>query len=119
MTVRKSKMVDELTKLQAELDLFAYERDWHKFHTSPNLAKAISIEAAELLENYLWEDPTGKTGFKDRVAEEVADVMIYCLMFCTVNDIDPLVAIREKIKINAARYPIEKAKGNCKKAEEL
>jgi NTP pyrophosphatase (non-canonical NTP hydrolase) len=112
-------MIDEITRLQAELDFFAYERDWQKFHTPPNLAKAISIEANELLENYLWEDPTGKTGFKDRVAEEVADVMIYCLMFCTANDIDPLAAIREKMKINAAKYPIEKCKGNCKKAEEL
>ena len=111
--------MNEITKLQAKLDLFAYERDWGQFHTSPNLAKAISIEAAELLENYLWEDPTGRTGFKDRVAEEVADVMIYCLMFCTANDIDPLQAIREKIEVNATRYPIEKAKGNCKKAEEL
>jgi|WetSurMetagenome_2_1015567.scaffolds.fasta_scaffold1060442_2 dCTP diphosphatase len=111
--------MNDITRVQAELDLFAFERDWQKFHTSPNLAKAISIEAAELLENYLWEDPTGKTGFQDRVAEEVADIMIYCLMFCTKNDIDPIVAIREKIKVNATRYPIEKCKGNCKKAEEL
>lgn len=108
-------MVDEITRIQAELDLFAFERDWRKFHTPANLAKAISIEAAELLENYLWEDPTGK----DRVAEEVADVMIYCLMFCTVSDIDPLQAIREKMIINAAKYPVAKAKGNCKKADEL
>jgi len=109
--------MNDITKLQAELDLFAFERDWQKFHTSPNLAKSISIEASELLQNYQWEDPTGKTGFQDRVAEEVADIMIYCLMFCTKNDIDPIEAIRAKMLTNAARYPIEKAKGNCKKAE--
>lgn len=108
--------MNEITKLQAELDLFAYERDWQQFHTSPNLAKAIGIEAAELLENYLWEDPTGKTGFKDRVAEEVADVMIYCLMFCTKNDISPVEAIRAKMLINAKKYPVAKSKGSCKKA---
>ena len=111
--------MDEITKIQAELDFFAFERDWQKFHTPPNLAKSICIEASELLQNYQWEDPTGRTGFKDRVAEEVADVMIYCLMFCTANGIDPLQAIREKIEINAVRYPVEKCKGNCKKAEEL
>lgn len=108
-----------ITKLQAELDQFASDRDWQKFHTPPNLAKAISIEAAELLENYLWEDPTGKTGFRDRVAEEVADIMIYALMFCTKNDIDPIEAIRAKMLINAEKYPVAKCKGNCKKAKDL
>lgn len=111
--------MSELTRVQAELDLFAFERDWHQFHTSPNLAKAISIEAAELLENYLWEDPTGKTGFQDRVAEEVADIMIYCLMFCTKNGIDPIEAIRAKMLINAEKYPVEKCKGSAAKYDKL
>ena len=110
-------MTNELTKLQAELDLFAYERDWQKFHTPPNLAKAISIEAAELLELFLWSD--GNDHFKHEVADEVADIMIYCLMFCTKNAIDPIEAIRAKMLINAEKYPAEKCKGSATKYDKL
>lgn len=112
-------MIDEITRIQAELDLFAYNRDWGKYHTLPNLAKSISIEAGELLEKFQWEDPTNECTVSKDIENELADVMIFCLMFCTNAGIDPIVAIREKIKVNAARYPIEKCKGNCKKAEEL
>lgn len=109
--------MNEITKLQAELDLFTYERDWQQFHTSPNLAKAISVEAAELLELFLWSD--GRDHFKDEVADEVADIMIYCLMFCTKNDIDPIEAIRAKMVINGEKYPVEKCKGSAAKYDKL
>lgn len=112
--------MSELSSLQAALEQFASARDWSKFHTHSNLAKAISIEASELLENFLWEEPPmTRTGFRERLAEEVADVMIYCLLFCSAADIEPADAIRAKMAINAEKYPIEKCKGRATKYDRL
>jgi NTP pyrophosphatase (non-canonical NTP hydrolase) len=102
--------MNEIINIQNDLAQFALDRDWQKYHTLPNLAKAISIEASELLEHFLWED---KLGYE----EEIADVLIYCLRFCAIAGIDPIEAIREKMAINADKYP--KAKGNCQKYSEF
>ena len=104
----------EIQDLSDALRKFAEDRDWHKFHTPENLAKSISIEAGELLELFQWDrvqtnDP----------APEMADILIYLVMMADVMGIDLVAATWVKIASNAARYPIEKAKGNCKKAEEL
>jgi NTP pyrophosphatase (non-canonical NTP hydrolase) len=108
--------MSELDEIQVELAKFESDRDWQQFHSPENLAKSISIEAGELLQLYQWETPTGNVY---NVAMELADIMIYCLMMCSAKKIDPILAIREKMQINEAKYPVAKAKGNCKKADEL
>lgn len=81
---------------------FRDDRDWLKFHTSPELARAISIEASELNELFLW----GKTAPLERVKEEVADVMIFCINLCIVVGLDPIKIINDKIDLNAIKYPV-------------
>jgi NTP pyrophosphatase (non-canonical NTP hydrolase) len=103
----------DLTKLVTD---FRDKRDWAQFHTSSNLSKAISVEAAELLELHLW-DPSPKS--KAAVKDEVADIMIYCLLLADRHGFDPEKAIRDKVKKNEKRYPVSKSKGNAKKYDEL
>ena len=91
---------------------FREDRDWSQFHTPENLAKAINIEAGELLEHFLWDNNFNK----EEVCEELADVMIYCLHSLGV-DIEDI--INKKMDKNEKKYPVEKAKGNSKKYTEL
>lgn len=95
---------------------FVKERDWEKFHTGENLAKSICIESGELLELFQWE-PEPKS--MERVKEEIADVLIYALMFCDHYGIDPEKAILEKEKKNAEKYPVCLCKGSAEKYDEL
>ena len=104
--------MDEIKK---ELLIFQKERDWKKFHTPENLAKSISIEAAELLEHFQWQ----KEYDENEVAEELADVLIYCLYMADAMGFDMKEIIKNKMKKNALRYPIEKSKGNAKKYTEF
>lgn len=94
---------------------FRDDRDWSQFHTPENLAKAISIESAELLENFLWDSKFNK----ENVEEELADVMIYCLMMADRLDVDIINIMNAKIDKNEKKYPMEKSKGNSKKYTEL
>ncbi|WP_024614496.1 nucleotide pyrophosphohydrolase [Clostridium sp. Ade.TY] len=94
---------------------FRDDRDWSQFHTPENLAKAISIESAELLENFLWDSKFNK----ENVEEELADVMIYCLMMADRLDVDIINIMNAKIDKNEKKYPVEKSKGNSKKYTEL
>jgi NTP pyrophosphatase (non-canonical NTP hydrolase) len=94
---------------------FRDERDWMQFHTPENLAKAINIEAAELLENFLWNNDFDK----EKVCEELADVMVYCINMADVLDVDIKDIINKKLDKNEKKYPVEKAKGNSKKYTEL
>ena len=98
-----------------EIIRFQHERDWKKFHTPENLAKSISIEAAELLEHFQW----GKEYDIDEVGEELADVLIYSLYMADALDLDVKEIILNKIEKNAVKYPVEKSKGNAKKYTEL
>ena len=95
---------------------FVKERDWSQYHTGENLAKSISIEAAEVLELYQWERETSSI---ERVKEEIADVLIYSLMFCDRYGLDPDETILQKIKKNAEKYPVDLCKGSAKKYDEL
>lgn len=99
---------------------FRDERNWKQFHTPKNLASAISIEAAELNEIFLWKN--GSESFqvsKDKVSEELADVLIYSLIMLDAFNLDFYEIIDSKIKKNNINYPIEKAKGSSKKYNEL
>jgi len=101
-------LYDELLKFQSE-------RDWRKFHTPENLAKSISIEAAELLEHFQW----GKDYDIGEVSEELADVLIYCLYMADALDLNIKEIIFDKMKKNAVKYPVEKSWGSAKKYTEF
>lgn len=104
-----------MEELMDELIKFQKERDWKKFHTPENLAKSISIEAAELLEHFQWQ----KEYDISEVSEELADVLIYCLYMADALELDVRKIIRDKMGKNAVKYPVDKAKGNAKKYTEL
>lgn len=98
-----------------ELIRFQNERDWKKFHTPENLAKSISIEAAELLEHFQW----GKEYDVGEVSDELADVLIYCLYMVDSLDLDVYKIILNKMEKNAVKYPVDKSRGNAKKYTEF
>lgn len=93
------------------LDLVA-ERDWDQFHSPKNLAIALSNEASELLELYMWGEEPRK---QKAVEEEVADVLYCLLLFAAKNKIDVTEALKKKLVEIKAKYPIEKSRGNAKK----
>jgi len=100
---------------QETLAAFAAERDWDKFHTPENLAKSISIEAAELLECFQW----GSEPNPQDVRDELADVLTYCLHLARRIGADPDQIVLEKLEKTRVKYPVEKAKGSSKKHDEL
>jgi len=106
-------------KLKELVRNFIQEREWEKFHNPKDLAEAICIEAAELLEVFQWisadeasrqvDDPS-KLG---RIEEELADIFIYCLSLANVTGIDMANAVLNKLKKNSAKYPVEKYRGRA------
>ena len=104
-----------MEEIQRMLREFNTERDWAQFHTPVNLAKSVAIEAGELLECFQWSDQYDKA----ELSEEVADVMLYCLMLCDSAGLDPIEIMRSKIEKNKEKYPVSKARGSSKKYTEL
>ena len=107
-----------LTTLRDALRRFADERDWNQFHSPKNLAASVSIEAAELLECFQWSDDV-EPGREGRVAEELADVLLYLIRLADKLDIDLLEAAARKMELNANKYPVETSKGNNRKYTEF
>ena len=97
------------------LAAFVAERDWAQFHTPENLAKSISIEAGELLECYQWSSEAKP----ERVREELADVLTYCLILADKIGADPEQIVLEKLETTKKKYPVDRAKGSSKKYDEL
>ena len=95
---------------------FRDDRDWKQFHTPSNLAKAISIESGELLEEFLWDNDNFNL---QNVKEELADVMIYCIHMANALDVNIEDIINMKMDKNEAKYPVEKSKGKSTKYTEL
>ena len=95
---------------------FNVDRDWTQFHSEANLAKSIMIEAGELLECFQWNDKEFK---KEKVEEELADVLIYCQDLLMKLGLDEEEIVNKKLDQNEAKYPIEKSKGNAKKYTEF
>jgi NTP pyrophosphatase (non-canonical NTP hydrolase) len=116
-------MSAEILELQASLRAFAEEREWDQFHSPKNLAAALSVEAAELLEHFQWltEDQSRSVpdDKREAIAEEVADVLLYLLQLADKLGIDPVQAAQKKLQTNAIKYPVERAKGSSKKYSEL
>jgi NTP pyrophosphatase (non-canonical NTP hydrolase) len=112
----------ELTTLRNDLREFAAERDWDQFHSPKNLASALAVEAAELLEPFQWltEEQSRTLDEKRRaaVADELADVQIYLIRLADKLDVDLLQAVRAKMVRNAEKYPVELFKGSARKYSE-
>ena len=116
-------MNDALLPLTQALRTFAQEREWGPFHSPKNLACALSVEAAELLEHFQWltdAQSQALTAEKKReVAAEAADMFLYLLQLCDKLDIDIVDAAQRKLLTNAQKYPVDKARGSSKKYTEL
>lgn len=110
-------MDNEIKQLIMEIEEFSKERDWDQFHNPKDIAIALSIEASELLEVFLWKNP--EDAKIEKVKEELADVFNYALMMAGKYNFDVPQIIREKIVKNAEKYPVEKAKGVATKYNEL
>ena len=98
-----------------ELRAFVADRDWSQFHSPENLAKGISIEAAELLECYQWDSDADLA----RVREELADVLTYCYLLADKLGLDPEEIMRAKLESTKAKYPADKARGRSVKYDQL
>lgn len=114
---------DELINLRNSLRAFAAERDWDQFHSPKNLAMALSVEAAELLEHFQWltdeESRNLPDATRQEVAEEIADVFLYLVRIADKLDVDLGKAAQHKIKLNDIKYPVELARGNATKHSKL
>ncbi len=102
---------------------FAQKRDWEKFHSPKNLASALVVEAAELLEIFQWmkeeESRTPDERVLAKIREEIADIQIYLVRLSDILGIDLSDAVKEKIEKNSEKYPVEKSRGNSKKYDEI
>lgn len=106
-----------MNKLITRLRQFRDERDWQQFHNPKDLSLALSIEAAELLEQFLWKSP--EQADVSKVKEELADVIAYALLLADSYNLDVERIVLDKIALNEQKYPISKAKGTAKKYTEL
>jgi dCTP diphosphatase len=117
------KVMSELTELRDQLRTFAAERDWDQFHSPKNLASALAVEAAELLEPFQWLTEKQSRALSPANAEavrmEMADVLIYLIRLADKLDVDLVQAAKEKIAANALKYPPDKARGSARKYTEL
>lgn len=107
----------EIESLKEQIHNFTVERDWDQFHDGKNLAIALSIEANELLEAFLWKD--AEDAKVEKIREELADVFNYAFLMAHRYNLDVKEIILEKLKKNAEKYPVEKAYGSAKKYNEL
>ncbi len=99
---------------------FRDDRDWKQFHNPKDLAISISLEAAELLEVFQWSGTdVSDTGKKEKIKEELADVVNYCVLMADACGLDLDEIIQEKIRVNNEKYPVEKAKGKSDKYNRL
>ncbi|MBC3872711.1 nucleotide pyrophosphohydrolase [Undibacterium sp. LX15W] len=118
-----SAKIQNLQQLRDQLRAFVAERDWQQFHTPKNLASALSVEAAELLEPFQWlktgeiEELSAET--HTAIRYEMADVLNYLVMLADRLDVDLLAAANEKIQLNAQKYPAQTARGSALKYTEL
>ena len=109
--------MDEFEIIKEQIHNFTVERDWDQFHNGKDLAMALSIEANELLEAFLWKDPENVS--IEKVREELADVFNYAFLMAHRYDLNIKEIILDKLKKNVEKYPVEKAWGSAKKYNEL
>lgn len=109
--------MNDIRELTAELVKFRDEREWGQFHNPKDLAAALSIEAAELLECFLWKNAADAD--PEKVKEELADVLAYALLLAERYGFDVRDIVRKKIEQNALKYPADKARGTATKYDQL
>ena len=109
--------MNDIEVILGELRKFNQERDWDQFHNGKDLAIAISIEAGELLETFLWKAP--ENAKVSKIREELADVLNFAFQMADRYDLDIKEIMLEKIRKNAEKYPVDKAKGSAKKYNEI
>ena len=107
----------DIEEITLKLRQFNEERDWNQFHNGKDLAIGLSVEASELLETFLWKAPEDAN--LDKIREELADVLNYAFQMADKYNLDIKQIMLDKIKRNAEKYPVEKAKGSAKKYNEL
>jgi len=112
-----------IPELTAQVNDFVAERDWEQFHSPKNLAMAMIVEAAELVEHFQWltEEQSKRLPEEtlDEVSLEMADIMIYLIRLADKLDIDLIDVVNQKIKLNAIKYPVDKSKGLATKYNKL
>ncbi|WP_264509654.1 nucleotide pyrophosphohydrolase [Flavobacterium sp. N1719] len=112
--------MDKYQQVVKALLQFRDDRDWEQFHDSKNLALAISIEAAELNELFLWKNDSNSEDVKlEKLKEELADILSFSLLLAEKHQLNIFDIVLEKIQKNNEKYPVEKAKGTAKKYDEL
>ena len=109
--------MSDIEEIMQQIIQFTKERDWDQFHNGKDLALALSIEASELNEAFLWKDASQVS--RDKVKEELADILNYAFLIADKYDLDIKDIILDKLKINAIKYPVNKAKGKSDKYTEL
>lgn len=109
--------MNEFEEIKETIHEFTVERDWDQFHDGKNLAIALSVEANELLEAFLWK--SSEEVNVNKIKEELADVLNYSFLIAHKYDLDVKMIILDKLKKNGEKYPVEKSKGNAKKYNEL
>ena len=109
--------MNDLEELRQAIVKFTQERDWDQFHNGKDLALALSIEAAELNEAFLWKRPEDVP--VDKVKEELADILNYAFLIADKYGLDVKEIVMDKLQKNALKYPVEKAKGKADKYTEL
>jgi len=116
------KSIDDLGAVRDLVRTFVSERDWEQFHTPKNLATALSVEAAELLEPFQWLTSGNADELSDEkqteIRHEMADVFLYLIMLADKLDVDLIEAAKEKITLNARKYPADKVRGDSRKSTE-
>ena len=114
-----------VAELKARILAFVRERDWEQFHAPKNLSMALAAEAAELMEHFLWATPEQSRAIvhdpakRAKIAEELADVVIYAMEFANATGLDLASTIEAKMAANGKKYPVEKAKGRADKYTDL
>lgn len=109
--------MSDLEELRQAIVKFTQERDWEQFHNGKDLALALSIEAAELNEAFLWKDASQVN--VEKVKEELADIFNYAILIADKYDLDVKQIVLDKLRRNAEKYPVDKAYGSAKKYNEL
>ena len=114
-----------ISDLKSRLLHFVRERDWEQFHSPKNLSMALAAETGELMEHFLWATPeqshtiAQEPAKRQKIADELADVVIYAIEFANITGLDISAAIETKMAANALKYPVEKARGRADKYTEL
>lgn len=117
LVIHNSTLMSDIEEITQKLIEFRNDRDWEQFHNPKDLSLAISIEAGELLELFLWKNAIDAN--QEKVKEELADIFSFAFLLANKYGLDVKQIILDKIKVNNDKYPISKARGTAKKYNEL